>query len=58
MDKSNREITRVVFCFVVMILMLLILPGFASAYGDTVNSIYSQMGWSFHGESLQLQLQG
>ena len=42
MDKSNREITRVVFCFVVMILLLLILPGFASAYGDTVNSIYSQ----------------
>ena len=42
MDKSNRSAARVVFCFVVMILLLLILPGFASAYGDTVNSIYSQ----------------
>lgn len=41
MDKSNRGATRVIFCFMVMILMLLILPGFASAYGDTVNSIYS-----------------
>ena len=43
MDKSNRGATRVIFCFMVMILMLLILPGFASAYGDTVNSIYSQV---------------
>ena len=41
MDKSNRGATRVIFCFMVMILMLLILPGFASAYGDTVNWIYS-----------------
>ena len=43
MNKSNRGAARVAFCFVVMILMLLILPGFASAYGDTVNSIYSQV---------------
>lgn len=43
MNKSNRSATRVVFCFMVLILLLLILPGFASAYGDTVNSIYSQV---------------
>ena len=43
MDKSNRGATRVIFCFMVMILMFLILPGFASAYGDTVNSLYSQV---------------
>lgn len=43
MNKSNRGATRVGFCLMVMILMLLILPGFASAYGDTVNSIYSQV---------------
>ena len=42
MNKSNRSATRVGFCLMVMILLLLILPGFASAYGDTVNSIYSQ----------------
>ena len=43
MNKSNRGAARVVFCFMVMILLLLIFPGFASAYGDTVNSIYSQV---------------
>ena len=42
MDKSNRGATRVIFCFMVMILMLLILPGFASVYGDTVTSIQSK----------------
>ena len=43
MNKSNRGAARVVFCFMVMILLLLIFPGFASTYGDTVNSIYSQV---------------
>ena len=43
MNKSNRGAGRDVFCLMVMTLLLLILPGFASAYGDTVNSIYSQV---------------
>ena len=43
MNKSNRNAARVVFCFMVMSFLLLMLPGFASAYGDTVNSIYSQV---------------
>lgn len=43
MNKSNRSATRVGFCLMGMILLLLILPGFASAYGDTVKSIYSQV---------------
>ena len=43
MNKSNRGAGRDVFCLMVMTLLLLILPGFASAYGDTANSIYSQV---------------
>lgn len=42
MDKSDRGVTRVGFCLMVMILLLLRLSGSVSVYGDTVNSIYSQ----------------
>ena len=42
MDKSDRGVTRVVFCFTILILLLLRLSGSASVYGDAVDSIYSQ----------------
>ena len=42
MDKSNRYMLRIVGCFTVLIILLLVHFRFASVYGDTVTSIQSK----------------
>ena len=42
MDKSNRYMLRIVGCFTVLIILLLVRFKFATVYGDTVTSIQSK----------------
>ena len=42
MDKSNRCLLKIICCFTVLIILLLLQFRFASVYGDTVTSIQSK----------------